>query len=530
MIKNNIKKTIISIILISFLVILFLSVNNFKKNNYSDKISIVKDIIKEKYDKVHYDKDYIYTLKKKEDIYKYSCFDLNGNKLYSFESNKKINIIKVMKKYYITYDGEYHLFNIDNKEITKAKEIKSLNDYLIKVGTNIINIDNEILFKDVYSINSYNNDNNFNINNYYLIDKKGNIIYENTLVKEEIKTKQKTDYLIIEKDNNYYTLFVKLDKIIGDGFDSYTINKNVEIKINDEKYIVYNNGLRKKINNIPDKLYKKYYVMSDILNSKYIFVMNKENNYFGIYNINSNKFIKIKKGSINNLKKVQKDYYLFKKNDKNYLYDLSNLKIIYTSNYDLKNIIIFENNYKSINDKDNYYLLDNNDNIIVESDKQIVLEHKKIKIGNVNKKFYLYNLNNQKMTLSSKVIINNKVYYSYTNTLISNNFKYKYTGEYLTYYEDTIIVYKNKTLYFYNLKNNKEYEYEIGNGKVVSDKPFRNTIIVKKDNNIIFLDLKANELNEIKNTNLVNYYYNYKYGKIIIITEDDNKEGSYIGE
>ena len=532
--KNNIKKLIISIILISFLTILFLFVNNLKNNNYSDRISIVKNIIKEKYDDIKYIDNYTYSKIEKENKIIYQIYDLNGNKLYSIKSDKELNIVSIKKRYYILFDEEYHLYNIDNEEITKAKKIEALNEYLVKVNNTIINLDNEVLFNDLHSLNSYDNDNHFNINNYYLVDKKGDIVYENVLVKEEIKTRNKTDYLIIEKEDKYYTFFVKIDKIIGDGFTSYKVKDNVEIENENDKYIIYKTGLRKKIENniISNNVYNKYNIKSDLINNKYAFVTNKTNGVSGIIDINTNKFTKIKKGDISNIKQIDSSYCVFTINNKNYLYNIENKKIEYSSINDLSEIVVFKNNYKTVKNKDSYILLDNNDLEVIKLDKQIIIDNK-IKIGKVNKEFYLYK--NKKSYLSKKIIINKKIFYSYLNNekiYITDDFKTKYKSkEYLSFYNDTIVKKEDNKICFYDLSSNKEYIYEtIDNSKIINEEIFRDTLVIEENDNVLFVDLKGNVIKELKDTKIIDYYYNKNNGKIIIITVNDNMKGSYVAE
>ena len=536
--KNNIKKLIVSIIFISFLVIFFLGVQNLKSRNYDDNISVVKHILRENNNDIIYDGDYIYSINRIDNKYIYKIYDLNGNKLYAIKSEKKLNLKKVKKRYYIVQDNKYHLFDIDNKEIISSKNMESLNEYLIKVDNKIMNIDNEILFKDVHTINSFSNDKYFNINNYYLVDKKGNEILNNIFVSDEIENKGITDYLIIKKENMYYTFFTNINKIIGDGFDTYKKGKAVYIRVGNEKYKIYKTGLRKKISTYNNQIDDKYFLEDDnIINNNKMFVTNRKNNNIGI--LVNNKFVKINKGILKSTKKIDSRYYNLKINDINYLYDIIDLKIIYKSRYNLNEILIFNNDYKVVKDKKNYILLDRNNKEVLKLNKQIVLENKKIKVGRVNKELYIYNLSKGKYYSADKIVINDRKYYYYKKNkkyIVSENFDKKYSSdEYLSYNDDNIIKFSKDNLEVYNLKIKKKYNYKLEKeSRVINEFPFRNTILIQGKDYFEIIDTKINVIKYIKDREIFKYYYNNQNGKIIIITKMKNNKnefkGSYIAE
>ena len=169
--KNFYKKLVITIIFVFVLIVSFLLYGNINRNNHSDKVSIVKNIINERYDEVVYlGNNYIYAFNKGNN-YEYTVFDLNGNKLYGFENKNLLNIVTVSKKYFITKDDEYHLYNDLYEEINKGDNIYSISDYLIYVDGNVINYNNEVLFSDVLNIKDYYNEEYFLIDNNF-VDKK----------------------------------------------------------------------------------------------------------------------------------------------------------------------------------------------------------------------------------------------------------------------------------------------------------------------------------------------------------------------
>lgn len=538
--KNNIKKLIVSVAFIVILVILFLYGKKFNDTRINKEITIVNNIIKEKYDKVVYSNKamYAYSFIKTDDIYKYSVFDLHGNRLYSFKSSKELNIVTAMKKYFIVFDDGYHLYNQDNEKIIDAKVIEALNDYIVKVDDKIYNLDNEVLYEDVHTINSYNNNNLFNINNYYLIDKKGNLLLENTIIEKEVKTNNLTNYYIIKKDNKYYTFFININQIIGDSFDSYKINKNVYIKNKNGKYKIYKTGLRKKIKDtyISKKIRNKYYLEQDnIINNKYAFVTNKKTNKSGIINILTNDFIFIKKGNVSKVTRISKIYYKIKINNTYFIYDINNKKVIYKSNDDINNILIFDNGCISYCKDNNYYLVSKKGKIIINLDKQIVLKNKKIIGGRVLEDFYIYDYSNQEIESSKKIIINDDEYYFYNNTIASKDFDREYSSkEYLSYGEKNIILKNDSDILFYDLKNDEKYSYKLKNNEeIINDHPYKNVILVEGKNKTRIINFKGEIIGSIKNKKIVNYYESNR-GNLVIITSKlingKRYEGSYVAK
>ena len=155
--KNTIKKIILTIILLSVLILSLMFFFRISSEDYSDDVTIVKKIIKEKYDDVVYSEksNYLYAYIQSDNSYEYIVFDYNGNKLYEFNSLNKLNIVSVSKKYFIVKDSKYHLYNNSFEEIISGDNIYSISDYLIYVDSNIINFKGEELFKNVNNIESY---------------------------------------------------------------------------------------------------------------------------------------------------------------------------------------------------------------------------------------------------------------------------------------------------------------------------------------------------------------------------------------
>lgn len=385
--KDYIKKLIVSIVFVVLLIILFLVVKGINENRQKDGISLVKQIIKEKYENVYYidGSKYIYTVNFEDSKYVYSVFDLSGNKLYSFNTEEEINITGISKNYFITRDIKYHLYDTDYNEITDGDEISPINNYLVKVDDTIINLDNEIVFKDIYSLKLYNDGKLLNINDYYLTDRKGKIIYKNSVVKEEIKSNYITDYLIIKKDDKYYTFFVRIGKIIGDGFDKYIYNNKLYVKDNDNIYRVYKTGFRKKTDKKIsfDKTKQDYSLEFE---NKYKTI--QKNNMYYLIDNNNKEILKSKKQIVlykTNIKKglVKKEILLYDLKTKN-KYDSKKITINKKKYYLFNNTIISTDFKEEYSSKD--YLSYFKNTIFYKDKNNIVFKNLK------NDKTYTYEL------------------------------------------------------------------------------------------------------------------------------------------
>ena len=530
--KNDIKKLIFSIVFIVFLILFFLFGKNINDNKKIKKITIVKNIVKEKYDNVYYKKDskYIYTLNRNNG-FSYDIFDLHGNRIYSIHSDKELNIIKIMKKYYILYDKEYYLFNDRNEEIASGSVIEGINEYLIKIDNRIINYKNEVLFNDVYDITTFDNNNYLNINNYYLVNKKGEIIEDNTLVYKEINNNSFTDFLIIKKGNKYYTFFINLDKVIGDGFDSYNVGKNILIRNNGTIYKIYKTGLRKKYITISNEIINDY-----IIDKKYIlvdkaFVTRKKDNSFGVIDLKTKKYIKITKNQVKSLKKIDKNNYLIKSNY-NILFNIKKNKTIIKTKNSLDNIVLFNNDYKTVKKSDKYILFDKNWKEVYESDKQIII-NKDIIAGKIENEFCYYNINNKTKKILNKALINNNTYFYNNGIVYDDKFKKIIKSNMIIFNKNSIMYLDKKKITFDYIIEKKKYTYDLLKGEEIVNNNLSDIILIESDNYLKILDDKGDILKKIRNRKIVNYYYT-ENGYIIIITSLENDKniyyGSYIAE
>lgn len=530
--KNFYKKLVITIIFVFVLIVSFLLYGNINRNNHSDKVSIVKNIINERYDEVVYlGNNYIYAFNKGNN-YEYTVFDLNGNKLYGFENKNLLNIVTVSKKYFITKDDEYHLYNDLYEEINKGDNIYSISDYLIYVDGNVINCNNEVLFSDVLNIKDYYNEEYFLIDNTF-VDKKGKILLKGYEIINEKQKANEIDYFVVKKDNKYYCFFPLVNKIIGDSFDKYFEYENdIYVVSNNKLYKIVKGGLRKEVRINTDKV-KDYNIdLKNIVAENKVLVI--KGKYLGLLDINKNKFHKIVKSKKIDYEIITKNYINVKVDNNNYIYDLNINKIIY-SGKNIEDIIIFNNGYKTIKRNGYYFLYDTNDILVLNSEKQIISLDSEIVFGNINKEITVYGDNDYYD--GKYVTINKKGYYKYkkgnNNYIVSKDLKEKYMSkDYLEYIDETIISLEDNNLIFYNLKTNEKKKYNIKKYKIMNEEINKKEIILSNGRNIIIVNKKGEVIKKIKTRRLEEIYYNKLEGNIIIIEKNliRNKKGVYVAE
>ena len=521
--KNTIKKIILTIVILSVLILSLVFFYRITSENYSDDIKIVKKIINEKYSEIKYydNSNYLYAYNKKD----YTIYDYNGNKLYTIQKKSKEELINVSKKFYITKNDIYHLYKTNGEEITSGNNIYIVSDYLIFVDNNIIDEKGEVLLYDVKNIKPFYKNKYFSIDEYFINEKGKVLLYGYKIIKEEIKDNE-IDYFIVKKDNKYYSFFPLLDNIVGDGFDKYFEYKNdIYIVSNNKIYMIYMNGLRKEITFVVDKnIYSVNY--SNAVRKNRVLAI--RDYYLGLLETDTNKFHKIVKTKDFSFKFIDDSNINISCNGKNYVYNLDNYEIVYKNNFD--NIVVFDNDYKTLKIDNKYYLLDNNDRKITYSDKQIIILNSKIKIGKTNNEISLFDNN---LYNGKRIIINKKNYYKYqinkTNYIVSEDLKEKYESDlYLNSMNNTIIKQKDNKLYFYNLKNGKNTSYNLNDYKIINDNINKNEIILSNNKNIIILNEKGKVIKKIR-AKLVDYYYNDTKKSIILVVEKwNNLKGAYI--
>ena len=520
--KNTIKKIILTIIILTVLILSLIFFYRITSENRKKDISIIKKIITEKYENVvYFDNSYLYAYKDNE----YTVFDYNGNKLYSFEDSD-LNIISVSKKYFITKDYNYHLYNTNYEEIVSGNNIYGITDYLIFVDNNIINTKGEILFTNVKNIKPCYKNKYFVVDDSFINEKGKELLYGYDVVSEKIKTNE-LDYFIVKKDNKYYSFFPLVNNIIGDAFDKYfEYNNEIYVVSNNKIYEITTNGLRKEITFNVDKNIHKIDYKNAVRKNR---VLTIRDYYLGILETDTNKFHKIAKTKKYSYTFIDDRHINILYDDHNTVYDLDKYKIKYTGEFD--EVTIFDNKYKTIKKNGMYYLLDNKERVIALADKQIILLDSEITIGKPNEKIILFD---EILYSGDKITINDKTYYKYEKdgkfNIISSNLKEKYESkEYINYMNDTIVKLDNNKLYFTNLKNNKTHSYNLKKYKIINKDIYKNAIILSDDKNIIVLNKKGKEIKKIRNVKLLDIFYNdIKQSIIITVENKNNLKGAYV--
>lgn len=529
MMKKNIKKLLVASLLIFIIIVGIIYINKILSRIPNKSISMVKHVINEEYDYLAYlnGSDYIIGYELDDNSYEYSILDIHGIERYSFESDKKLNIVYANNKYFIVKDKDYKLYNKSFDLISSGDNITSLSNKLILVNDKIINIKNEVLFDNIYSINSYDNNNYFSINDNLLIDSDGIIKLEGYKVIEEDNSENNASYLIVY-NGNYYTFFPSIGRILGSSFDDYYIDGELYAYSKDDKYMVYGNGFRKKVNsyNISDKIKKNYtFKPSYIIDEGHVFVTNNIENNSGIINLNTNKYKKLFNEEIKTVLRVNNGIFINNK----YLYDINKEKIVYKSSDQIDELLLFDGNYKSYKKNNVYKLFDDKDNEVISSSKQIVLKNKKLLYGSINKSVSLFD---NKLFDGNLITVDNKLFISYKDNnnekLYSiNKNKNILDNSELHIYGDTITSLDNNMLVIYDLKHDKKYVYEIDDEYNIN--VYKEIIILNNEKNIIVLNEKASVLSKIKNKEIVNINYDDDINKIIMIVSKNSDDKKLIG-
>lgn len=536
--KKTVRKLIITIVLIIILVIVFIFNYVYKKYRKTDNVSLIKQIINEKYDKVNYmlDDNYIYGLNVSGGTYYYDIFDLNGNKEESFSSDKELDIVALSDNYYIYLeDGIYYLYDYDNNLITYSKDMRRLNDELVLVGSTIINYSGDYLYSGVNKVDSYRKDTFFNINDELLIDDDGDLIYDNCKVMEDVENTFITNYLILKINDKYYTYFTSVKNILGDSFDSYYIDDDeVSVYTDNDRYLIYNTGFRKKVSTftINNKNNKYFYETKNRINNDYMIVNNLEDNNYGIYGIFNGKYYPLLK-KFNGYKRIDNNYYLIQGDNENIIFSLKDNKTIYKSNKDLSNIVYYEDGTKVLKENNKYLLLDDKNNEILSNDKQIIIEGKKILFGTFDDDIIVYN----NSIIDGKILkINNDYYVRYEKNdkkIIQNlkTLKKYVSDDYTESIGNYIVLKKDNKVIFNNIKSGNSSEYKLSKKEDIISLPFKDVIVTKYNKDIEFVNFSGKILKEVEDIDIKEIIYNKKNNKIVVITRDNSgKEGSYVCE
>ena len=538
--RKTVRKLIFTLVFIFILVIAFLLNHEYKKYKRTTTVSLIKQIINEKYDRVDYslDDNYLYAYNYSGGIFYYTIFDLNGNEIDTFQTIRELNIVGLSEDYYITYsDDMYHLYNLSNVEIATSNNMVRLNDNLIQTNDSIIDSNGKELFKDVKDVSSYHNDRYFNINNNIFINEDGEVVYDDCDVMAEIKNSFITDYLILKMSNKYYTYFPSIKNIVGSSFESFFIEDDEVFEYSyGEWYKILSSGVRSKINTIKLEEYDEKYILSskDIINTRFIVARDINDSSYGILDMRTDNYYSLLK-DYKKFIKLNDSYCLVIGEKESVIFNLDDLKEVYRSANDISSIIYYENNYKTIKHNNEYVLLDEKDNEIIKSDKQIIIDNSRVLCGVFDEEVQVYK--DKKMINGNITIVDGKeyVYYENNNKILRNLYTGKnYTSDkFISNTNNYIVVENNNKLELYDVSDDTKDEYNLDDEKILSN-VFKNIIIVGNEDSVKFITMTGKTFKEEDDIEIKKVYYNKRINKIVIITTNGSnnnvKEGSYVCE
>lgn len=625
-VRNNKKLClIISAILVIGIVLLFI----FGRSSIVTIKSVKKILAPNFYsvDCLDENCDYI-TASKGDKLGKYTTYvyNANGKKIakindkYNSESKFVKTISGVNKNYVIFKKSDYASGKARGYTLatTKGKEKYSSDGVLYGLTDNlvsekiddvykIINLKGKTVFGNVTDIEKYADNNILSLtikNENVITDSKGNAILNGYRIVAEITdNNDKTLYFVLEDSNKngYYCFSYGKNKIVGDSFNGYTTGTNEgELIItknengSSKKYILTKDGKQKELTvestkEYIDKIKKdldidNYTLYTDSIklnNQKVIFVNDKKNNTFGIYNISSKKYTKLLDfktenvlATIYELEANDKNVYLQVNCNSNYcenstmiVYDMINNKELYRST-DKDNIAQNYTQYEdykvikySLTSTDDYkgkYVLYNKDNKeIMKSSNQIVVIDKELLFGKTpsNQSLILFSakknkaLNNDE-NLASKITISNTYVYKYsddnkTYLLNANGKQLKELGNSsasLIYSKDAIIYIENNRVFIVNPVDSRTSAYKLKNNEKINDNsgeniaPYKNALYINNsiDNYFKVVNVKGRQVKKVKNSSIDQVKYNKKNNTVIIISkrvkDNNNLYGLYIAK
>lgn len=604
------KKIIGVIAIFVILIIGGIVVTNLETDN--DNISRVTKILSDKYDSVKCINSecsgIIATTKNK---------DKNENKIYSAygklvakyndsEKNKKTpydyqkKYILMQKKisdnetrYYMVNTSGKVLYKTNNKLIVLnenyvLEQEKAKIDYVYK----FIDLTGKVKYENITDYKTYDNNKFISMtkeDKNYILNSKGQKIVDDCKVENEVKDeKDRTKFLIVQntKNDSYYYFNTSKSKIVGDSFESYKLKSDNSLvvykKENNSKvsYNVNKNGIQKKassskflaevVKDLKSKLDEnKFYIYTlSVLdeNQDSIFVDNKEEKSFGIYNLKDNKYTSVYNyssdkfySSISVLESNDdKTYFqvscsnpicsetqmlVYNFSDNKELFKLTGDSLVATEYSQYENgYKVIKYSYKTTNDdyKGKYVLYDKDNKELYKSSNQISIIDSKLVMGKeIESDSILYSTNKNKVlndekTLAEKLDVKNKNYYKYRNNdsknvIIDSKGNEIYSVDNsgtIEYNNDNIFAITSKDIKIYNMDSEKVSTYRFSKNETTTDysnskiTPFGSVAFVNNSNKsyVKVIDSNANVLKQIKKTSIYKVEVNKEHTKAFIIT------------
>ncbi|MBR4830950.1 MAG: hypothetical protein IKZ96_04270 [Bacilli bacterium] len=469
-------------------------------------------------------------------------------------------------------EEEYTLYPITDKYLYGKKD-----DYFT-----IYDYKGNTLYKDVKDIKFYNDNKiiTFETNSLVIIDENSNRILDDYEIVEEVKTDNKTDYLVIkDKNGSYFYYDVNNYKIVGDSFNSYIVLSDNKLliskRINNstKKYVLDINGKEEKElgvkGNITDKVIEGYTIIDDsIINNDQKGILVVFGNSFGTYELETDTFNKVfdfkgndKKVEVYNLYDDLKEARLEIGCSKTYCeektiivynpYD-NTVSLKLTGDKDVKKYREYKNGYKVVMYSDGTYALfdDKGETIVSSSNNIVVVDQDELIDDNggksnvllySSKEKKLLNDDNTLALLDDLSIYNLYRFYNEEYMYIFNNkgklFKKIPIEESGISIGDKYILHTEKgKVNLYSLLDNSKISFNLDNNESVNNSdgtpivPNKGLIIVSnnKDNIIKVYNSKKKLVKKIKKSEVISIDYNEESNSSFLIIKKNKKYSLYI--
>ena len=607
--KNSKKIEIISFVVLVVLIVALGLTLYLRRNS----ITNVNKVLSNKYDEIKCVDDsceYLTVLKNsKNKVYVYDSY---GARISKFENNNSRTLYAVTPSYMLFKNlnkkGEVKTYEItrpNGKSVYKtSNEITKLTDYLVseKDGDayKVVNYKGKVLYSNISRLKRYSTVSQIKVlDDEYLIDERGDRILTDYLLEKEVRNENEETLYIILRDSSkaYYYFDISTGKIKGDSFTSYgefdeSYNAVIYKKKNGEtiKYILKNNGDQyedgndsqvKLVKKVKENLDEKYslYEQSLFSNSQTkILVDNKEDNSFGIFDIQKKKYKKIYDYKNINGSSIILNFDSYDGNKyfqisclesmcgaaKVTVYDANNGEVLYeytSGENKVRNYTGLADGYKLIKYtsdstaeySDKYVLYDKNNNQLVVSEKLINVVDKKVLFG---KKYdedlsIIYSAKLKKVlnsndTLAETIKVDSAKIYRYSDDdytyLVSESgdelFKVKNSLSNLVFADDVILNIKDKNVEIIDAKNSKVGKYKFAEGENMINEvgqnitTYKNSIFINntKENYGKIVDFTGTKLKKLKKMTIKDVKYSKKSNNVILITGSGKKYGLYIAK
>ena len=596
LLKNKKSKQVLIIVGVVLVIGLFTSYF------YSNRVNVRK-ILTDKYDSIKCIDKYcksIYAEEEKNNTIYVKLLNENGNIVGRYDYKKTKKKVKepfylsekylLMKKQISSKKAEYTINNKNAKEEYKAKGVLSkINDDLVletkeaKIDYvyNIINYQGKEIITNITEFESYNDGNilyGIKDTHNYIISKSGKILLDGYTVADE-----RDDYLVLKsasKDSYYYFNIAK-QKIMNEAFSTYVIKDDDSLQVARKEnnttviYAITKNGRENKdvnkaylYNHISD-------IQKNIDSNKYdiylesivdeftenIFVDNKNNNSFGIYNTTKKSYRKLYdytssafNTEINVIPSLDgktyfqvscaKPYcktslmyvYAYTTEDSTILFHTEGSDKLASEYHQYNNgykVLKYSNNSKDEEYKNKYVLYDKKNKEIEKSENYISVIDSFLLLGEEKEKSLLiYNTQKGKMvntdsTLAEKVSDN---YYLFNNKLVNRKGEEVYSAiknHTLSYSNDFVYSFGNKDVKVYSIKTGKIYTYKLGDKEITKSSdninlvPFRNIVFVNNESKKYskLINTKSNKYRKLKDNLIFKIYSNEENNRNYIIVK-----------